>query len=26
VLGRLEGDKVTPIGPAQSFFVVQIPQ
>jgi photosystem II stability/assembly factor-like uncharacterized protein len=26
VLGRLEGDKVTPIGPAQSFLVVQIPQ
>jgi hypothetical protein len=26
VLGRLEGEKVTPIGPAQSFFVVQIPQ
>ena len=26
VLGRLEGEKVTPIGPAQSFYVVQIPQ
>jgi len=25
VLGKLEGDKVTPLGPAQSFFVVQIP-
>ena len=26
VLGRLEGEKVTPLGPSQSFFVVQIPQ
>ncbi len=26
VLARLDGDKVTPIGPSQSFFVVQIPQ
>ncbi|MBE3073298.1 MAG: glycosyl hydrolase [Acidobacteria bacterium] len=26
VLGRLEGEKVTPIGPAQSFFVVQVPR
>ena len=25
-LGRLVGEKVTPIGPAQSFYVVQIPQ
>ena len=26
VLGKLEGEKVTPLGPSQSFFVVQIPQ
>lgn len=26
VLGKMVGDKVTPIGPAQTFFVVQIPQ
>lgn len=26
VLGKRVGDKVTPIGPAQSFYVVQIPQ
>jgi hypothetical protein len=26
VLGKLVGDKVTPVGPAQAFLVVQIPQ
>jgi hypothetical protein len=26
VLGKMVGDKVTPIGPAQTFYVVQIPQ
>jgi photosystem II stability/assembly factor-like uncharacterized protein len=26
VLGKLVGDKVTPVGPAQTFLVVQIPQ
>jgi hypothetical protein len=26
VLGKMVGDKVTPVGPAQNFLVVQIPQ
>ncbi|MGE5360661.1 MAG: WD40/YVTN/BNR-like repeat-containing protein [Bacteroidales bacterium] len=26
ILGKMVGDKVTPVGPAQSFYVVQIPQ
>jgi photosystem II stability/assembly factor-like uncharacterized protein len=26
VLGNMVGDKVTPVGPAQTFYVVQIPQ
>ncbi len=26
VLGKLVGDKVTPVGPTQTFYVVQIPQ
>jgi hypothetical protein len=26
VLGKMVGDKVTPIGPTQTFYVVQIPQ